>query len=62
MTGVIVYWLILACASTVGLALFCYYGLTTIALVNAGMFPTSNDNALYGTVAILVQHSQFVWV
>lgn len=40
---------------TVGLALFCYYGSGTIALVNADMFSISNDNALHMSVADLVR-------
>lgn len=36
----------LACASTVGLALFCYYDPTTVALINAGVFSISNVEAL----------------
>lgn len=53
MNGVIVYEPILACASTVGLALFCYYGSSAIALVNAGVLSISNHNALCGAVAVL---------
>lgn len=37
------------------LALFCYYGPSTIALVNAGVFLVSNDNALDRSVALLVR-------
>lgn len=53
-TSVIVYQPI-ACASTVGLALFCYCDPSTISLQNAGMFSIFNENARYRSVALLVR-------